>query len=71
MTQSLSIFLPFHHVVHGCSSVLQAMAIEIVMLQRLSRERARLAEMDQAALNDIGLTYADMMAELEKPVWRR
>lgn len=71
MIQSLSFFSPFHHAMHGCSAILRAMAVEIVMQQRLSRERAQLAEMDRTALKDIGLTSADVMAELEKPVWRR
>jgi uncharacterized protein YjiS (DUF1127 family) len=47
------------------------MISEIVALQRLARERAQLVEMDQAVLKDIGVTRADVVAELAKPVWRR
>lgn len=43
----------------------------LVALQRLSRERAQLAEMDEATLTDIGLTRAEMLAELRKPFRRR
>ncbi len=34
------------------------------------RQRRRLAELDDAALKDIGLTRADVRIELEKPFWR-
>lgn len=71
MIQSLSILSPLQHVLHGCSAVLQVVAVEIVMLQRQSRERARLAEMDQLALKDVGLTRLDIATELDKPVWKR
>jgi len=75
MPQSVFILSPLHHallrIAHGCSAVLLAMTGEIVALQRLSRERTQLAEMDQAALKDIGLTAVDVAAELDKPVWKR
>lgn len=47
------------------------LAGQLVAFQQLARERAQLAEMDATALKDIGLTRADMLAELRKPVWRR
>ena len=47
------------------------LAGQLVALQQLARERAQLAEMEDAALKDIGLTRADMRAALRKPVWRR
>jgi uncharacterized protein YjiS (DUF1127 family) len=75
MTQIALFHTPLHHgvsrILHGIAAVLQAMICEIVALQRLARERAQLAELDQQALKDIGLTRTDIMAELAKPVWRR
>lgn len=75
MTQITLFHAPFHHgisrILHGLAAVLQAMICELVALQRLARERAQLAEMDQLALKDIGLTRTDVQAELDKPVWRR
>lgn len=35
-----------------------------------ARERARLAEMDDARLDDIGLTRERALAEAAKPFWR-
>ena len=35
-----------------------------------SRERAQLAELDDRALADIGLTRADVLRESSKPFWR-
>ena len=37
---------------------------------RRSRERAQLAEMDDARLVDIGLTRERALAESDKPFWR-
>ena len=44
---------------------------DAVAAQRLGRERELLAELSDAALKDIGLTQADVWAELHKPIWRR
>jgi uncharacterized protein YjiS (DUF1127 family) len=43
----------------------------LAALQRRHRERMQLAEMDDAALKDIGLSRCDVMAEVAKPSWRR
>ncbi|MFC3676144.1 DUF1127 domain-containing protein [Ferrovibrio xuzhouensis] len=43
----------------------------LVVLQRRHRERLQLAEMDDAALQDLGLSRCDVMAEIRKPRWRR
>ena len=50
---------------------LQDAVLWLVGLQRRHRERMQLAEMDAAALKDIGLSRCDVMAELCKPRWRR
>ena len=36
-----------------------------------SRQRRHLAELDDAALRDIGLTYRDVQHEIAKPFWRK
>lgn len=43
----------------------------LVAVQRRHRERLQLAEMDDAALQDIGLSRGDVMAEIRKPRWQR
>ena len=35
-----------------------------------ARSRAQLKQLDQRALNDLGLTHRDVMREIEKPFWR-
>ena len=37
----------------------------------LSRERRHLAQLDAAALKDLGLTRADVAGELAQPFWMR
>ncbi|MGP0170943.1 DUF1127 domain-containing protein [Pseudomonas sp. NCHU5208] len=37
--------------------------------QQLARERRQLAELDMAALKDLGLSRADVMQESERPFW--
>lgn len=54
-----------------CGHLLLHLLAALVHAQQLARERAQLADMDEAALQDIGLTQADMLAELRKPFWRR
>jgi uncharacterized protein YjiS (DUF1127 family) len=39
--------------------------------RRRACERAQLARMSEAELKDIGLTHADVWAEVQKPCWRR
>lgn len=34
------------------------------------RQRYRLAELDDAALNDLGLSRADVRREIRKPFWQ-
>lgn len=50
---------------------LQDFALEAVAAQRLSRERDQLADLSDSALKDLGLTRADVFAELRKSVWQR
>jgi uncharacterized protein YjiS (DUF1127 family) len=38
--------------------------------RRRARSRAELAALDERTLRDIGLTRADVWAELDKPFWR-
>jgi uncharacterized protein YjiS (DUF1127 family) len=38
--------------------------------RELARQRRQLAELDDRLLRDIGLTRADVGAELRKPFWR-
>jgi uncharacterized protein YjiS (DUF1127 family) len=56
---------------HQAVGGLQSFAIDAVSAQRLSRERDQLADLSDSALKDIGLTRADVWAELRKPMWRR
>lgn len=49
-----------------CGHLPLHLLILLVHAQRRSRERAQLAEMDETALKDVGLTRADMLAELRK-----
>jgi uncharacterized protein YjiS (DUF1127 family) len=39
------------------------------IMRALHRQRSRLAAMDQAALDDIGITRAMAEAEAQRPVW--
>lgn len=43
----------------------------LVAMQRRHRERLQLAEMNEAALKDIGLSRCDVIAEIRKPRWQR
>ena len=48
-----------------------SLAGQLVALQRLARERAQLAEIDDAILNDVGLSRADIRTALKTPRrWR-
>lgn len=51
--------------------VLEAVAVCLLQWQDIWRQRKHLAALDDAALKDIGLSRADVAAELRKPVWRR
>ncbi len=51
------------HWLHGA-------ALRLVALQRRYAERLRLADLDDAALKDIGLSRYDVRAELNRPFWR-
>ena len=48
-----------------------AVVVCLLQWQETWRQRKHLAALDEAALKDIGLTRADVAAELKKPVWRR
>ncbi|PSL22352.1 DUF1127 domain-containing protein [Shimia abyssi] len=51
---------------HGASAIgLSAIA----KFAAVSRQRRALAKLDDAALLDMGLTRADVNAELKRPVW--
>ncbi len=50
--------------------VLDAAAMHLLRWQETWRQRKHLASLDDAALKDIGLSRADVAAELKKPVWR-
>jgi uncharacterized protein YjiS (DUF1127 family) len=41
----------------------------LTTMRALHRQRARLAALDQAALDDIGITRAMAEAEARRPVW--
>ena len=43
----------------------------ILAWQDRARERWVLRSLDARQLRDVGLTRADVLAELDKPVWRR
>ncbi|MFN4275737.1 MAG: DUF1127 domain-containing protein [Ferrovibrio sp.] len=43
----------------------------LLALQRHWREREQLAELSDATLKDLGLSRADIDAELRRPVWQR
>jgi uncharacterized protein YjiS (DUF1127 family) len=52
---------------HGATDLL----LHLAAAERERRERRQMAELCDATLRDLGLTRADLWAELEKPVWRR
>jgi len=56
---------------HLAVSGFYAFALDAVAAQRLSRERDQLSELSDSALKDLGLTRADVWAELRKPMWQR
>ena len=64
-------FLPRLRWLRRCGHLPLHLLASLVAAQQLARERAQLAEMEEAVLKDIGLTRADMLAELRKPFWRR
>ena len=51
--------------------VLEAAAVRLLQWLGVWRQRKHLAGLDDAALKDIGLSRADVAAELRKPGWRR
>ena len=62
-TQAISVPSPM--------DVLEAATVRLLQWQETWRQRKPLASLDDAALKDIGLSRADVAAELRKPVWRR
>lgn len=62
-TQAISVPSPM--------DALEALAVCLLQWQETWRHRKHLAALDDAALKDIGLSQADVAAELRKPVWRR
>lgn len=48
-----------------------AAVLKLLDLQRQARQRAELAAMPHEILKDVGLTRADIEAELNKPLWLR
>lgn len=53
------------------AEVAAAVAVRLLEWQETWRQRKHLASLDDAALKDIGLSRADVAAELRKPVWRQ
>jgi len=51
--------------------VMEVVAEHLMHWQETYRQRKHLASLDDVALKDIGLSRADVAAELRKPVWRR
>lgn len=45
--------------------------VTLLTWQRQARERAHLASLPNEILKDVGLTRADVHAELHKPLWLR
>ncbi|MEK9971123.1 MAG: DUF1127 domain-containing protein [Ferrovibrio sp.] len=45
--------------------------LHLAAAERERRERRQMAELCDATLRDLGLSRADVWAELSKPVWRR
>jgi uncharacterized protein YjiS (DUF1127 family) len=45
--------------------------LKLLDMQRRARERADLAALPQDILKDVGLSRADIEAELHKPLWLR
>ena len=52
-------------------NLLLAMARRVWTWQERARERAHLESLDVHLLRDMGLTRADVAAEVGKPLWRR
>lgn len=68
---------PAERVGRAIDNVLRAMAsggaaafFTLIQWQRMARRRADLAILSDAQLKDIGLTRADIGAELRRPFWR-
>lgn len=47
----------------------RALLTRLLDLQALWRQRRRLAELDDAALRDMGLTRSEALHEARRPVW--
>lgn len=48
-----------------------AFLLRLAAAERERRERQQMAELCDATLRDLGLSRADVWAELDKPAWRR
>lgn len=48
----------------------KAVVARVARWQDVRAQRKELSELDDRMLNDIGLTRADVAAELRKPFWR-
>jgi uncharacterized protein YjiS (DUF1127 family) len=55
---------------HGAGRVLQSTLATLREWRRRSRDRHELAGLDDAMLNDIGITRADAEFLANKPFWR-
>jgi uncharacterized protein YjiS (DUF1127 family) len=54
------------------AGLLARLLAALAQADRIHRERRHLAEMDDALLRDIGITRADVEAELRRPIdWAR
>ncbi len=52
------------------TGLVRAVMLQLVLWQERAEQRHRLAELDERMLKDIGLTRADVQAEINKPFWR-
>ena len=48
-----------------------AAVLKLLDMQRQARQRAELAALPQDILKDVGISRADIEAELSKPLWLR
>lgn len=54
----------------GLGGFMTKITDKLVLWQARARERQELVQMDDRALQDVGLTRSDMVMEAQKPFWR-
>ena len=55
---------------HAPAAVLQAVAEQVRQWRKRAAQRAELARWGERELHDVGLSWADVASEVEKPFWR-